>query len=131
VPVFFLDEDVCARLADSLRDMGYTVTDTHDERREGIRDPRQLLFAAERNLTVITHNRRDFLLLHDAWLTWTHEWQVNRRHSGILVLDQLPPSDLPIAARAIHAHATNLDDASPGNTLYSWTRAAGWSNTTR
>ena len=118
---FFLDEDVSANLADLLRSYGHTVTDVHDERREGIPDPRQLLFASDRGLIVVTHNRRDFLLLHDAWLTWTHEWRMVHRHSGILVVDQLPPADLHIAARAIHDHVSD-PAMSLRNALYHWIR---------
>ncbi len=118
---FFLDEDVSANLADLLRSYGHTVTDVHDERREGIPDPRQLLFASDRGLIEVTHNRRDFLLLHDAWLTWTHEWRMDHRHSGILVVDQLPPADLHVAARAIHDHVSD-PAASLRNALYHWMR---------
>lgn len=90
---------------------------------------RQLLFAADRGLTVITHNRRDFVLLHDAWLTWAHEWQANRRHSGIFILDHVLPADMLVAAQAIDDHVrdsmTSLD-----NTFHNWTRASGWEKST-
>ncbi|MHB8647089.1 MAG: DUF5615 family PIN-like protein [Thermomicrobiales bacterium] len=127
---FFLDEDVSADLPDLLRTYGHIVTDVHSEQREGVPDPRQLLFAADRGLTMITHNRRDFLLLHDAWLTWSHEWQIGRRHSGILVVEQMPPADLSIAARAIHEQVSD-DDTSLNNTLYQWVRASGWQKSPR
>jgi len=122
---FFLDEDVSADLPDLLRFYGHIVTDVHTERREGIPDPRQLLFAADHGLTIVTHNRRDFYLLHDAWLTWSHEWRMGRQHSGILVLEHLPPANLSLAAQAINEHVAD-PDTSLDNVLYQWVRASGW-----
>lgn len=128
--MFFLDEDVSADLANLLRSYGHFVTDVHDEQREGIPDPRQLLFASDRGLTIITHNRRDFLLLHDTWLTWSHEWRTNHRHSGILMVDQLPPAALHIAARAIHDHVSS-PATSLRNALYHWIRIGEWRTISR
>lgn len=67
------------------------VTDAHAERQEEQPDPYQLLYAAERDLTLVAYNGRDHFLLHQAWGIWTHRWGVADRHAGILLVPHVRP----------------------------------------
>jgi len=125
VAALYLDEDVSLRLARLLVDRGHHVVTTDEEGRKGAPDARQLLYAAVRGWTLLTHNADHYRLLHDAWLMWSHEWGYTHRHGGILVLSHVITADLPHVAEAIHQlvsdPATVLD-----TTLYTWTRTTGW-----
>lgn len=92
----FLDEDVSIDLSVTLAQHGHFVTTTRGERRLGVSDPHQLTFAADRNWTIVTHNGRDFRLLHEAWLV-----------DAITSLLADPDTSLETA-------------------LYDWKRATGW-----
>jgi hypothetical protein len=56
-----------------------------------ITDGRQLLFAAEHGSALLTHNGKDFLLLHDAWRRWSVAWRSRQAHEGILLIPQHVP----------------------------------------
>lgn len=122
---FYLDENVTNFVADELELLGHALTTTAGEKRTGAPDPLQFLFAAEHGWTIVKHNRHDFRLLHDAWLLWSHRWQLRQQHSGILVLDQHERQSADDIANAIATlladPATSLDTA-----LYDWKRSTGW-----
>ena len=67
---FYLDNDVSLRLAPLLRSVGHRVTTTRELGLSAASDDAQLLTAARNGWILITHNRRDFMMLHDAWRTW-------------------------------------------------------------
>jgi len=94
-PTFYLDEDVALALTGMLQELGHAATHTHAEAMDRSRDYQQLLHAATRTWVLVTHNARDFRLLHGAWRTWSHEWGVPHRHGGILIVEQLPPPGTP------------------------------------
>lgn len=122
---FYLDENVALELETTLRSHGHVVTSTHDERRKSATDGSQLLYAGLRNWVVLTHNRKDFYLLHDAWLLWRHHWRVRETHAGIIVMEQplgLPNSDL---AEIVPRYVTTRTEPLTG-VLVSWRRGMGW-----
>lgn len=122
---FYVDENIALGLAPALRYYGHSIASVAEERRLGAPDPHQLLYAAERGWTLITHNRRDFRLLHVAWLYWSNEWRVPRQHAGIIVVEQVrgqPTADL---ARIIHTFVTS-SDVMLANALYDWKPTVGW-----
>jgi hypothetical protein len=121
----YFDENMSLLLEMLLRVRGYAVFSTVSERRLGSPDPHQLLFAAEHGWILVTHNRRDYRLLHDAWHLWSHAWNTNRRHSGILVLDQVPGQPVEEMAELIHELVHDAS-ASLSNGLYDWRLATGW-----
>jgi hypothetical protein len=89
VPAIYLDADVPLELERVLAGLGYTSS--HARRTphmSAASDGHQLLYAAQRNATLVTHNRKDFLLLHDAWQRWSRAWGVRESHAGILVISQ-------------------------------------------
>lgn len=98
MPSFYCDEDVPIGLARLLSDAGYPTRTTRGVGRLAAWDADQLLFATEQGWTVITHNRKDFHTLHDAWTRWSPRWQDSRAHGGILTLDRGPSASQIVAA---------------------------------
>lgn len=84
----YLDEDVPVTVATLLAAAGHPARTAVAVGRLGRWDAEQLLYAAEQGWTIVTHNRRDYHALHEAWLTWSPRWRVPRPHAGILILDQ-------------------------------------------
>ncbi len=64
---FYFDENVSAVLEGPLRAYGHLVFSTYTEGHLRSPDPHQLRYATERGQVIVTHNRDDFALLHDAW----------------------------------------------------------------
>ena len=122
---FYLDEDAPEDLARLLAVRGHFAVTTRAEGRKGVSDERQLWHAAERGWIIVTMNRRDYRLLHGAWLLWTHEWRIQSPHAGILILDHLLPADVPRAADTIH-DLVHDGDTRLRNGLYDWGRNTGW-----
>jgi predicted nuclease of predicted toxin-antitoxin system len=75
----YLDEDVSVLVADLLRSRGYEADTTADAGNRGLSDEQQLQFATSRGLTVLTHNRNDFLALAEAWRV------AGKPHGGIVI----------------------------------------------
>lgn len=48
----------------------------------GASDPEQIKFASEKGRAFLTHNKRDFIILHKAYM------EQGKAHSGIIVADQ-------------------------------------------
>lgn len=122
---FYRDEDAPEDLARLLAVRGHFTSTTRLEGRKGVPDERQLWYVAERRWTLVTMNRRDYRLLHGAWLLWTHGWNVQFEHAGILILDHLLPTDVPRAADEIHNLMQDAGIHLP-NSLYDWNRNAAW-----
>lgn len=117
----YLDEDVWLQLADDLRLQGHAVVTYRDHRLRGASDALHLLTAAQEQRVLVTCNRRDFRLLHDAWHYWTAAWGVATQHAGIIVVDQTVPRQ---------AHAVGVLALLAGNRpfqarLYEWRNGAG------
>jgi predicted nuclease of predicted toxin-antitoxin system len=88
VASFYLDNDVAVRLAEELREMGHEATTARQLGAESEPDWLHLLTAADHGWILVTHNWRDFRLLHGAWIEWRRAWRVQNSHAGILVLFQ-------------------------------------------
>ena len=84
----YLDEDVDIALAAELQGRGHAAITTIELGNNAAVGGAQLLLAAKRNCILVTHNKRDFVVLHDGWRLWTADWQVGVRHPGILVIPQ-------------------------------------------
>lgn len=120
--VFYVDENISFALNDALRTYGHVIFTTRDERRLGATDGSQLLYAADRGWIVLTYNRADFVLLHNAWHLWAYAWHVEPRHADIIVLEQLRP---PRHAEQ-DALINDLCQQRSTNTLFDWKLATGW-----
>jgi len=44
--------------------------------------------AAQRDRILVSHNWKDFRLLHLTWQHWAGEWRIAQRHAGILIVPQ-------------------------------------------
>lgn len=122
---FYLDQNVSHFLVAELEQRGHLVSTTTAERRVGAPDPHQLLYAAERNWTLVTHNRKDFWMLHDAWLRWSRRWGVRPRHAGIIVIQLYADQSFSEIAENISNLLTD-PDSSLDTALYDWRRSTGW-----
>ena len=118
---FYIDHDVAQEVARLLRVNGHNVVTVRDLRTPRDRDAQHLLLAAIQGRILITHNARDYQLLHDAWLRWQVHWSLATPHAGIAILPHVPPK---IAFPAI----LGLLDSphSLPNELYTFKPATGW-----
>jgi predicted nuclease of predicted toxin-antitoxin system len=80
----YLDEDVPLSFAQTLINRGVNVVTTQQAGNLKRSDAEQLVFATQKMRTLFTHNKRDFILLHNNYL------QSGEEHTGIIVSDQLP-----------------------------------------
>jgi Domain of unknown function (DUF5615) len=79
----YTDEDVTDRLAALLRERGHGAESALEAGTIGLSDAEQLSFAANRDWTILTYNRKDFSVL-------ARQWQDSgREHAGIVVSRQL------------------------------------------
>lgn len=78
----YTDEDVADRLASLLRERGYEAESAQEAGTSGFTDEQQLDFAASRGWTLLTYNRRDFIVLAQQW----HD--AGRSHAGIILSRQ-------------------------------------------
>lgn len=86
----YLDNDVSLRLVPLLEEVSHTTTSAVSLGLATAGDEVQLLTAVQPGEILITYNRRDFMLLHRAWLLWPSSFGVGLPpHSGVLVLDQI------------------------------------------
>jgi predicted nuclease of predicted toxin-antitoxin system len=84
----YLDEDVRVLLAEVLRSRGYNATHVLEEGRTGKSDAEQLAYAVKHEMSVLTHNIRDYIVLHKSYQA------VGKNHFGIIVSGQISFNDL-------------------------------------
>lgn len=121
---FFLDHNVSARLAALLRAQGHTATTAREMAIDTVGDERILLMAATHAWIVVTHNVKDFRLLHDAWRVWSRMWGVGPAHAGILII---PDNQQWLPEQAAREIAAFLAQGFAVNTtLYEWKSRDGW-----
>lgn len=80
----YLDEDVPVSFSEALANRGVDVLTTQKSGNKGNSDQDQMLFAMAEKRVLFTHNKVDFIKLHDHYL------KNNRTHYGIIVSDQIP-----------------------------------------
>lgn len=79
----YLDEDAQAEsLIKSLRRHNIDILTTDEAEMKGSSDLEQLEFATSQNRTIYTFNVRDFMILHQEFLS------NNQTHSGIILGEQ-------------------------------------------
>ena len=88
MPDLYADQDVSREIVTHLRRGGLDVIMTREVQRQRNADPEQLAFATAQQRILLTRNRDDFVLLHDAWLHWSSLWNITPipQHTGILVV---------------------------------------------
>lgn len=83
-----LDEHIWEGLAGVLTERGYDVVHLNHTGRRGIDDEAVLEMATSQGRAVLTFNIRDFAPLGAAWA------ETDRRHAGVILSSELPPSEL-------------------------------------
>ena len=121
---FYLDNDVSVRLQPDLQALGHGVVHTRDRHSYRASDALQLLDAAENGWVLVSYNRSDYRLLHEAWLLWGGRWNLNPVHSGILIIRQRVFGAVEWA-REIDNFVRSVRTLE--NQLYVWTPGAAWS----
>jgi hypothetical protein len=118
----YFDHNVALQLADLLKQSSHDVLVADEAGLAGADDDEHLLFSADARRALITHNAKDFVLLHAAWRRWSRAWDVAAEHAGVLVVAQRPFAEL---ARELDAFLANAPPLT--NELYRWRTASGWS----
>jgi hypothetical protein len=80
----YLDEDVDISLAHALKQKGIDTLTTQEAGNKRFSDSKQLEFAVDTQRAVLTHNKRDFALLHKQYAI------EGKEHYGIILSDQSP-----------------------------------------
>jgi hypothetical protein len=126
------DEGVSHPLASLLRSSGYDADSAKELGRLSLADVQVLVQAVLSGQTIVTHDKSDFRMLHEAWITWRRRWteEVVRAtglpialsgHAGILIVPLLPNHAL---ARIIEPFVDTHD--SIPDRLFAWSTAKGW-----
>jgi hypothetical protein len=124
----YFDHNVARDVDQSLERGGHDVTAARDISYERMPDDAQLLSAVRSSRVLITHNRADFKMLHDAWLTWPAAFGMALPpHPGILILDQAPSTTLT-QVLADFLNLTPPEDLA--NAIFWWRRHHGWRQST-
>jgi predicted nuclease of predicted toxin-antitoxin system len=118
----YLDHNVALEVAELLRRRGHLAIAARDLGLERATDDVQLLTAAERGLILLSHDTKDYPLLHDAWRRWSNAWNVTPLHHGILIVpQQWSRTQIVDMVDAFLATAPTLT-----NELYRYYPALGW-----
>jgi hypothetical protein len=119
----YSDRDIGRGVSLGLRALGHTVITTEELGLDTATDDVQFLTALQRQRVLLTHNRKDFRLLHDAWRNWTNYWGIAQPHAGIVVPIQGWQPEREIAE--IDALLRQIESFE--NELYTWERdVRGW-----
>jgi hypothetical protein len=120
----YLDHNVPLGLAPVLTAAGHRVTSARSEQQTRAGDSRQLLVAVQTRRILVTQDRDDFVLLHDAWRLWPSDLGVSfPAHPGILVLEQ---ARLEAQYEALRDLLSSLAAEALPNELFWWRSAHGW-----
>lgn len=120
----YVDHNVAGGITDQLRARSHNVVAARELGLERAKDDAHLLLAAQQGRTLISHNRRDFEMLHDAWRRWAIAWQVEPEHAGILIIPQRSPWLYDQVAQEVGSF---LASGQPlANELYWWSVGHGW-----
>jgi hypothetical protein len=101
VVAFYLDNDVSREVGTYLREHHHYVTHTRDQQQTRAHDEVQLLTALDLQALLVTHNYKDFAMLHRAWELWRVRWNIEEFHPCILVLPHGPSERLVDALLAM------------------------------
>ena len=122
---FFLDHNVSSHLQQALQNAGHTAVAVRNRFDPRATDEFVLLHAAEHKWILVTHNRKDFELLHLAWTRWTKAWRTSEQHAGILLLPQQWP-----LTRAVWELSHAVTNLTLPNNLYRYVSDGTWQATT-
>lgn len=121
MPAAYIDHDVAFGVAILCRQHGLPAVSVRERHQSQLPDWEHLLTASRRGAFLISHNRKDYRLLHGAWLRWSREWGAPTQHAGILIPQQGLPRQTFDAVLALLAEGTPLT-----NRMFEWRRGSGW-----
>jgi hypothetical protein len=101
VATVYLDHNVSRHVAPDLRLLGHHAVTAHDLGLQFAGDDAHLIVAWQMRWVLLTHNAKDFYLLHDAWRRWSGAWRVTEVHPGIVVSPVRPPTRVAQEADAL------------------------------
>ena len=124
---FYLDHCLSPKIAHELRQLPpphdwHRAVATKTRRLGHASDGEQLLTALQHDEILVTSNRRDFFLLHDAWLAWHRAGLLVRSHKGILVIPQAWTPDVAAHELVMFMAGRGLLD----NEAYHYRIGSGW-----
>jgi len=115
---FYLDHNAKQQIAQELLARGHTAVTAISQKRDRASDPENVLTAVRQSRIVVTYDRDDFRMLHDAWT----RWQTTPAHFGILIIPQIWSS-----GQAVEQIGAFLrDHPTLRNELWEWRVSAGW-----
>ncbi len=102
---FYIDEDVARAVAVALFDRGHYMVSTDEMGLKGQSDSKQLRWATSERRILVTCNRRDFELLHEALVVWMVPERAPDTliHAGILAIPN-------VGGRVAHNQADAIDE---------------------
>lgn len=122
---FYLDNDVSNEAVGLLETKGHEVLHTRRHGQARATDDQQLLTALRLNRILVTHNARDFILVHRAWRLWPSAFGADwPQHPGILIIPQ--PADLPTPQAAVALDRFVRSGRPLLDRLYRLTTAGAW-----
>jgi hypothetical protein len=124
VAELYFDHNVARSTATHLRSRGHQVVTAIDIGLEAAKDDEHFLTAAQHSWIMVTYDREDFILLHDAWRRWLPTFNVEAVHAGILIIPQPPRWTVERAADELDAFV--MRQLSFANTLHLWQSSKGW-----
>lgn len=84
----YLDADVDVKLAPNLRKAGYDCVSAREVGNAALDDEAQMVFAANEDRVLLTHNIQDFVPIFKRW------WHAEIPHAGLVVSQQIPIGEL-------------------------------------
>ncbi len=84
----YADEDFRKQVLEQIRQHGYDVQYAPELGHKKWDDEQHLIYAAENNRALLTHNIKDFEPLYRKW------WEAGRTHAGIIVAPQWETGEL-------------------------------------
>jgi hypothetical protein len=118
----YADEDISPKIVRELRGRGHNVVSTVEQMRAQATDGDQLLYASQQGRIFLTHNKRDFFLLRDAWERWSGAWGARMAHASILALDRAHVQRLE---KVVHDFLEATPELARGGYLLWWHQDTG------
>ncbi|MCA1625022.1 MAG: DUF5615 family PIN-like protein [Acidobacteria bacterium] len=84
----YLDENISFVVAEILRSRGFAVVTAQEAGNKGLSDEKQLEFALNRGMSILTHDRVDFEELAKQCFA------NNKSHNGIIIVFPHPPQEI-------------------------------------
>jgi Domain of unknown function (DUF5615) len=120
----YFDHNVSLHLVPALRNQGRDMSVARDLQQTRLTDDAQLLAAVRDSRALVTHDREDFTLLHDAWTNWPAAFGVTfPPHAGIIVLD---PARHEVLLGALGDFLLSITTQALVSQFFWWHHREGW-----